>query len=55
MELKVVETPQQPILESADGNPKGHLVVSGPAVVGDLVKTEIMATMGDDHTLSLVD
>ena len=55
VELKVAETPEQAIPESADVNPKGHLVVSGPAVVGDSVRIETLAAIGDDHTLSLVE
>ena len=54
VELKVVDTPQRKISDEGYDNPTGHIVVSGPAVVGGSVNTGIVGRFGDDHTLSLI-
>ena len=53
VEVKVVDAPQHKIPEEGYGDPKGHIVVSGPAVAGKTVNTGIVGKFGDDSTLSL--
>lgn len=53
VEVKVVETPPFTISDETYSTPTGHLVVSGPAVVGGTANTGVVAKFGNDHTLSL--
>ena len=53
VEVKLVETPPFTISDDNYTNPTGHLVVTGPAVVGGTANTGVVAKFGDDHTLSL--
>ncbi|MCJ1393014.1 hypothetical protein MMC18_005886 [Xylographa bjoerkii] len=52
VEIKVVDTPMSKI--SDDGDFVGHVVVTGPAVIGDEVNLGVMGRIRDDSTLALV-
>ena len=52
VELKVVDTPDSKI--SNDSDPTGHVVVSGPAVIGGQVNLGVIGTIQEDGTFALV-
>ena len=52
IELKLVDTATSKIADDRD--PCGHIVVSGPAVVGGEINLGVMGRIRDDNTLTLV-
>ena len=52
VEIKVVDTPLSKIAD--DGEFVGHIVVAGPAVIGNEVNLGVMGRIRDDNALSLV-
>ena len=52
VEVKLVDTASSKI--SNDRDPSGHIVVSGPAVVGSEIDLGVMGRIRDDNTLALV-